>query len=197
MLFWIIIALCAAFGALLLANDAGYRPSKLDIAAEGLLGAAFGAFGGVLIAIIACWFVANVDKPEPTLSAPDKPARIISFADHVGEQTNSTGTFLLIAGGFNSHEDTRLSYRFYQEAPDGTFFLHNVEVDDDTSVHLRLVGPGVPATAERKQPNEHWVTKGWIAPMDLNEDSSGEVTETWIITVPRGTVVQKFKADGN
>lgn len=156
----------------------------------------FGPIVTFCIAIVLCLIISAIAKGEPDhYSHPDPPGRILALDDHVEKWNDLHGAFVIAVGGIDTDRHIDTSYTFYQEAPDGTYFLHTLKADYDTKIRIKLTGPNVTPTAQRFHPKAHYVTPGWVAPMDLTPDSYDE-NEKWVITVPRGTIVNHLKLNG-
>lgn len=186
MLFWILLGIgfIASIGVSITAPDL----------TEGLFAFCVGLVITVVAVFSICAIVASIANDPTYYSHPDKPRKILALDDHVEKGTDANGAFVLMVGGFSQHEVTEVSYTFYQEAGDETFFLHTLKPDNNTIIHIKLTAPGIPPTAQRFQPNKHELSPSWVAPMDLVIDDP-EVTEKWIISVPRGTIINHFKLD--
>jgi len=186
MLFIGIIAACVVLGVILAASSATFNPGE-----EAVFGAFLGALLGVALAFMVCACFVGAAKNEPTFDHPEAPAKIISFQDHIGTKTDASAFFVLGVGGYGSHENDVTEYRFYQETGEGEFFLHRIQVDDNTHVHLKFIPDGAQPTAQRKYPAEHVTTKSWLAPFDMAQDPCC-TPETWVISIPKGSMKTKF-----
>lgn len=163
---------------------------------EGAFGACVGLMFGIVLSFMFCAVLAEATKGAPdSYDPPDPPSKILSFQDQHSDKTDASGWFVLGVGGYGSHSNRVEEYRFYQEAQDGTFFLHTVSPDYDTVVRLRFAKHGEEATAQRFDPQPNWDVSGWISPIDMAADNARDVNERWVITIPPGTLKTRFLVD--
>lgn len=189
MLFWLVI-IGFTIGGIIFA----FFTADGDVS-EGILRTLVGIILGIVVAFIVCRIAAEVDRGDPTFAAPDPPAKIFNLEDSKEKKLDGNGTFVLVAGGFSIHEDTELTYSFYQETKKGSYFLHTIMADDNTNIRIHFIEDDETPYVVRKEPTPSWSTASWIAPMDLTPNRNDTVDETWTIYIPRGTILNKFKLD--
>lgn len=195
--FWIIIV-ASIIGGSLFGYLKGFSDKGLKDAALGLV---LGLGGGAALAIVICWLLSEIFPGKPAFyDAPDKPARILNLEDSKETKLDGNGAFILVAGGFSLHEDTERTYSFYQETPDGSYFLHTISADHNTLIRIYFIADNEVPHAIRRQPEPHWISADWISPIDLSPDNpaSESASEIWTLYVPKGTIstVDRFKLDG-